>query len=452
MTSLRKINNCGFSILEVISALFIFSVITLTIYSSFQVGFKSLLRSKHRVAAAALANEKMEIIRNLPYNSIGTEGGVPSGSLPQNEEVWKSNQRFDVHTYIRYVDDPFDGVEGGNPSDDIPTDYKEVKIEVTWAGVSVGHGVILVSKFVPDGVETNVGGGTLKLNVLDGGGEGIPGVSTRIVNDEVDPHKDISTFTDASGTALLVGMPPGDRNYQISISKDGYESVTTLPPYPESSFDPADVHASVIEGALNTKGIVINKLSNLRINSKDTAGQTLPNMHLNLKGGRVIGTEHGKTDELYSYDEENLSTGAEGSIELNDASPGIYYLELAEAGYTLIGSDVDLPIALAADENLEVSLIIADNEADSLVVDVLNSVTEEPIMDASVRLFNGTDFDETLVTGDRGQVYFPPSTDPPTVLEKGDYTLEVMADEYQSYSGNVSIDKLIQERIELTPS
>ena len=49
----------GFSILEVIAAVFIFSIVTISIYGSFSAGLKSLAQSKHRIAATELANEKM---------------------------------------------------------------------------------------------------------------------------------------------------------------------------------------------------------------------------------------------------------------------------------------------------------------------------------------------------------------------------------------------------------
>ena len=86
-----------------------------------------------------------------------------------------------MHTFIRYVDDPEDGL-GAADENHVTTDYKEVKVEVTWPGVATGHGVKVVSKFVPNGAESDVGGGTFRLNVLDGSGAGLPGVAVHIVN------------------------------------------------------------------------------------------------------------------------------------------------------------------------------------------------------------------------------------------------------------------------------
>ena len=441
----------GFSIIEVISAIFIFSIVTITIYGSFSAGLKSLSQSKHRVAAAELANEKMEIIRNMLYEDIGTIGGAPAGPIPQNETVWKSNQKFNVHTFIRYTPDPFDDAENGTPEDEVPTDYKEVKIRVSWAGINPNQGVKVVSKFVPNGVETEVGGGTFRLNILDGTGAGLDGAEVNIVNNELNPPININTFTDSYGSVLLGGMPAGDRNYEISVSKDGYESVTTLPPYPETpSFEPTDVHASVIENQLNTKAVIIDKLADLRVFSKNIQDEAFPNADFSLTGGRVIGKTVPDGNDVTNYS-ENHSTDANGGANITDIPPGKYNITLNEPGYTLIGSDVDFPLALEPGQSREVNLIIASNTENSLIVTVKDSQTNLAVSGASVRLFNGVDFDSTLVTGQMGQVYFPPNTDPPTPLNSGDYTLEVTADGYENYSSSVTINQLTQTQVNLVP-
>ena len=447
MKNFRK----GFSILEVIAAVFIFSIVTITIYGSFSAGLKSLAQSKHRVAATELANEKMEIIRNMPYSDIGTQGGIPSGILPQNETVWKSNQKFNVHTFIRYVDDSSDGL-GQEDTNQVTTDYKEVKVEVSWPGVKPGYGVKTVSNFVPDGVETDVGGGSFRLNVIDGSGASLSGTAVQIVNSDNSPPTDINTYTDTYGTILLSGILAGDRNYQITVSKDGYESVATLPPYPTTSFDPTDVHASVMEGDLNTKAIIIDKLSNLHIFARDILDydHLFSGIHFNLKGGRVIGLVYGTTTEVTNYD-QNLITGASGDVSVGGISPGKYNVTLNEPGYTVISTDPVLPIALAPDQNLEVNLVLASNTTNSLIVTVKDSQTGSVLPNVSVRLANGSGFDVTQVTGEEGRVYFPPNTDPPTVLVAGDYTLEVSETNHQSSSQPVTINQLTQKEVLLDP-
>jgi hypothetical protein len=445
----KKNQKKGFSIVEVVTAIGIFSIVFVTVYGSFKSGLASLVQSRHRTEAAALANEKMEIIRNLPYALVGTQGGVPAGSLPQNESVTKSNQKFNVHTFVRYVDDAQDGI-GAVDQNHVMTDYKEIKVEVTWPGALTDHGVKAVSKFVPNGVESDVGGGTFRLNVLDGSGAGLPGASVHIVNGSVTPNVDISTFTDSYGTILMSGMPAGDRNYQIMVSKDGYETVSTSPPYPITAYDPTDVHASVVEDDLNTKAIIIDKLSGFHIFARDILDydHLFPNMHLHITGGRVIGFVYGTTTPITNYD-QNIVTGSGGDASVSGISAGKYEITLNEAGYMVVGADPVLPAAIAPDQNPDINLILASTTANSLLVTVKNSLTGSLLPNATVHLFNGSGTDVSLITGEKGQVYFPPNTDPPTNLAAGNYTLEVIASGYITHSETVAINQLIQKEVQL---
>jgi len=445
----------GFSILEVIAAVFIFSIVTISIYGSFSAGLKSLAQSKHRIAATELANEKMEIIRNMNYADIGTQGGIPSGSLPQNETVWKSNQKFNVQTTIRYIDDPLDGVVP-NDSNGVSRDFREARVEVTWGGIQLGKGVVLVSNIVPNGVESESGGGTLRFNTIDSTGVGIEGASVHIENNVLDPRYEDNFQTDSTGSILLAGMPVGDQTYEFSVSKSGYETVATLPPYPTNpSYEPVDLHGSVIEGELNSKAIIIDKLGSISLVSKNINDQIVPNVNFNLEGGRILGqtvVDPPQVSETVYKHNINSETDSGGNYTLNDASPGNYTLTVSEPGFTLIGAETPLmPFSLVPDQDAILTLIIADNTVDSLVVKVFNDATGERINGASVRVWDGASFDQTLVTGVAGQVFFPPVVDPPVTLTAGQYNLEVSASGFQSYSGTVDINQLTQKEIKLLP-
>lgn len=444
----------GFSILEVVAAIFIFSIVTVTIYGSFSAGLKSIARSKHRVAATELANEKMEIVRNMPYSDIGTQDGVPSGVLPQNETVWKSNQKFNVRTTIIYIDDSLDGVAGGTPNDKVSRDYKEARIEVIWGDIEWGKGVVLVSRFVPNGVENESGGGTFVLNVIDSTGQGISGTEAHIVNSHSNPQVDTTMQTDSTGSILLAGMPSGDRNYEISTSKDSYESVSTLPPYPATAYDPTDIHGSVEEGGLSSKSIIFDQTGTITITSEDLNSNLVPSMHFHLKGGRILGTTRDIPSQSVFNCNQDLSTDSGGNLVLENMSPGNYTVGFTESGYTLIGTEAPLlHFSLAPVQSLGVTLLVVDNSINSLIATIKNPITDEPISGASVRVYNGTDFDQALTTGDSGRVYFPPNLDPPVTMISGPYSIEVTASGYNNYSGSIEINQLAQKEIEmvLTP-
>src|SRR5690606_13925038 len=100
--------------------------------------------NRARISAKHLAQEKMELIRNLPYDEIGTQGGIPSGSLLQNESIQQNGLNFNVKTDIIYIDDPFDDT---SPDDLLPTDYKRVRVDVSWGGITPSRNPIV---FVTD--------------------------------------------------------------------------------------------------------------------------------------------------------------------------------------------------------------------------------------------------------------------------------------------------------------
>ncbi|MCX6762533.1 MAG: carboxypeptidase-like regulatory domain-containing protein [Candidatus Moranbacteria bacterium] len=451
----KKIIKNGFSILEVVAAIGIFMVVFVSVYGSFSAGLRSLSQSKHRIAATQLANEKMEIIRNLPYLDVGTQGGAPSGSLPQEETVWRSNQKFKVRTTIRYIDSPLDGQEP-NDSNGVSRDFREARVEVIWGSIQWGKGIILISNIVPDGVENESGGGTLRFNVIDSTGTGVSGADVHITNNATDPNIDIPTQTDSTGSVLLAGMPVGDQTYEFSVSKSGYESVTTLPPYPTNpSYEPVDLHGSVIEGELNSKAIIMDKLGSISLVSKNISDQIVPNVNFNLRGGRILGQTvvdpPAVPETVYKHNIDS-ETDSGGNYSLDEASPGNYTLLVNEPGLTLVGTETALlPFSLVPEQDANMTLIMADNNINSLVIKIFNNATGEKINGASVRVWDDAGFNQTLVTGAAGQVYFPPNLDPPVTMGAKPYNIAVSAEKFTSYTDTVSINRLTQKEVRLIP-
>jgi len=213
------------------------------------------------------------------------------------------------------------------------------------------------------------------------------------------------------------------------------------------------VHASVVESNLNTKAIIIDKLSSLHILFHEIGdySQMIPNVHFNLKGGRVIGLVYATITPVTNYD-QNLVSGSEGNADAVDIAPGKYQVTLNEPGYTVIAVDPPLPIALAPGQDLNEDFLLASNTVNSLIVNVKDSQTGSVLPNASVRLHNSSGFDITQVTGQEGRVFFPPNTDPVTVLNSGSYTLDVSEPNHQTVSQSINISNLIQKNISLVPN
>lgn len=197
------------------------------------VGLSTLLRTSLQVAsiskaksiATTIAGSQMEYVRSLPYDSVGTIAGIPSGPIPQNSVVTQNAIDFNVRTFIQYHDDAADGL-GGLDSNGIIIDYKIIKISVTYTIGGTSRTVDVISNYSPIGIETTNGGGTLRINVLNAAGVGISGASVRIVDSVRSPTVDVTTFSDITGTVFLPGAAPSS-NYQVFVTKNGYSSAQT---------------------------------------------------------------------------------------------------------------------------------------------------------------------------------------------------------------------------------
>src|SRR5680860_1001385 len=152
--------NSGFTLIEALTLLFIFSVIMVTFYNVIAVGSRYISSARNRLGAISAANERMEIIRNLKYEDIGTDGGAISGGIQQDENVTENANHYNIYTTVEYSDDAFDGLY---PTDTVPNDYKKVTVKVSWNGGK--ESVSLVSGFVPSGLEVaNPGDGLSRIH------------------------------------------------------------------------------------------------------------------------------------------------------------------------------------------------------------------------------------------------------------------------------------------------
>lgn len=446
----------GFTLVEMLFFLFIFAVATTAFYKILTTGMQLVLESKYRLGAVALANEKMEIIHNLQYDSIGTTTGIPTGSLLANEEVIAGKRTYHVNTFVQYVDDPLDGlIDSG---DTIPNDYKRVKVKVSWDSFTGTQKVVsLISRFVPPGMEVASGDGILSINIIDSAGVGVPQAAVHIVNTSISPQIDINQQTGNNGNLMFPGASESIQKYAITVSKNGYETVATVDPA-GMAYSPIDLHASVVMGLLNTKSIVIDLVSNLKIKSINQFGEAIPDVGFHLEGGRILGTDTlvVPAETVYILDSDE-STGADGELTFANQSPGQFFLTniASVSGHTLVGVN---PITefvggtykfsiLPTGNAKEVELKFANNEENSLWVKVLNNSDNLPLNGASVKLTNASGFSAEVLTSFDGGAFFVNSS---LALDPGDYTLEVTADGFQTLTGlPVSVDKLTNVEVKL---
>lgn len=444
--------------------LFVFSVITVTFYSTWSLGTRYIILAKNRMVASALANEKMEVIRNLAFEDIAHTTGSPAGNLLQDEDIIRSGGTYRVHTQIVNRDDDFDGTLGGSPNDVDFIDYKDVKLTVSWG--NIGQSVTRSSRFVPAGIEQSAAGyGILVVNVTSDkdGGALVSGATVRVQN--IALGYDETNTTDSMGRLMLVGIPESIQEYVITVSKSGYETVATLPPYPTTAFNPTHEHASVVELAINTADIYQNELADLRVETKDSLGADAADIEYHLFGGKEIGMD--ATDPTVSiYDQAqsdpNDTTDGSGENDYGNVSPGPYFFRLMEANTTLIGLDrtsthPSTPLenywefSLDPDESVVVVASVSPDTATGALFVVTNDADGKPIPSASVHLTSATPFDDTDTTDAIGYSFFPRDATP-FVAGTYDYTVSVAG--FTDVTGQVTVSSgaIETETVSMTAS
>lgn len=66
------------------------------IFGLFVLGLRSSQEGERRIVGIALANERAEMIRNLPYASVGTTNGIPAGSIAQSETIVRNSNTYTI--------------------------------------------------------------------------------------------------------------------------------------------------------------------------------------------------------------------------------------------------------------------------------------------------------------------------------------------------------------------
>ncbi|MFA5961146.1 MAG: carboxypeptidase-like regulatory domain-containing protein [Parcubacteria group bacterium] len=443
----------AFMLIEALTLLFIFSLITVTFYSVFAVGLRYIQDAKNRLGALAIANEKLEIVHNLAYDNIGTVGGTISGNIPQDQDISENTRHYHVHTEVVYVDDPYDGVAA---SDTVWfEDYKKVSITVSWINTGNTEEVKLISRFVPPGLEIpHIGDGILSVNIFSDqpGGGGIADSNVHIYNPETGINTSLDT--DGSGNATFIGSSVTDsiQKYQITVTKAGYETVVTMPPYPDSLYNPIDIHASVVtgSGSVNLKNIVQNQLANIRISVVDYLDAPIDNANFHLSGGRTLGTDIAEPfAPVYNLDEDG-TTDSSGQKFFNSVSPGEYNFSLAGStfdDYEIVNIDPIAPFSLlSVDGTLDVKVKLASKASTALFV-ILLDASDAPIVGAKIKLTNSAlSYDKELETTSEGKVFFPDSSDP---FLPETYHMKITADGFSDNESDVVVTAGSLKKVEI---
>jgi len=256
----------GLTLIELLITVAVFVTIFTGLFGIVQYTSKLILNSSMKLTALSLANDRMEYFRSLPYNDVGTISGIPPGTIPQNSTSTINGTVFVERVLVEYVDDPADGVLTATTTDSngIPSDYKRIKVEISWdVNTQINGSIFLVSNIVPRSIETTVGGGSVRINVIDENSVPLPGAVVRLINASTTPPIDVSRFSDVSGIALFSGAPAAS-NYQVIVTGDGYSTDQTYAVSPTIPI-PTTAPFTVLEADISTLTFQVDELGAIEV-------------------------------------------------------------------------------------------------------------------------------------------------------------------------------------------
>ena len=172
----------GSTLLDIVVGTAILLTVFVGLFGVLQLGPHLATDNKSRTGALALALERIELVRSLDYDDIGTlEGGDqnnghgndPDGSDAGNpgqgeggplgddyellstyyEYITLNGVDYTRRTRVVYHDDAADGIGTGPDENHKIQDYKVVRVSVAWEGRNEPRVITLVSNFAPQGIE-----------------------------------------------------------------------------------------------------------------------------------------------------------------------------------------------------------------------------------------------------------------------------------------------------------
>jgi hypothetical protein len=377
------------------------------------------------------------VIHNLTYREVATTDGWPQGDVPSEQVENIDNINYTIKTEVSYYDDPYDSTV---PIDTLGSDYKKVKIEVTWDKFESGNPVILYTDISPRGAEeAEQPGGVLSVEVFDDNNNPVPGASINVVNNNLGIN--FSDSTNVEGRRLFYSVTPDPNpNYSVNVSKAGFTSdytseITAALP------DPNKPHLSIYEGEISEVSLIIDLVSTLNILTQTNAEvpESIGDVQLNIIGEKSLGSD-GENQPVVKNKYEDVATDGSGQLTLSDVEWDNYAITEDHVDYDIAEINPPDPVVLDVAENKNVTISLVEHADHTLRIIVLDSMNN-PVPDASVRIF-GTGYDETIQTSTVGQVFFTP-------LTQDNYTLEITKDGYVNFNDTIDVENQTTREISL---
>lgn len=435
----------GFTLVETMVASAIMVIFIMSAALIVQTGIQAIGNAKLRAEATRIAQERLEQVRNLSYEDVGTVGGIPPGQLLAHEIVTINGVNFTVDTTVLFVDDAYDGKA---PTDLLPVDYKRIRVSVAWSGLfSSKEPLILLTDVSPRGVETAMNAGTLSILVFDSQGIPVTGAAVHI-EAAVTPAVNMDVSTDDNGMVIIPGAPICSGCYKITATKNGYTTDRTYGT--DEVATPTNPHVTILNGLVSHVSFAIDIPATITVkvtHDKSMSYSPFMGVQFILKGTKEIGRDT-LDDPVYKVN-RTITSSTGGLASVSDLEWDTYSISLPPASSVdLAGCWPFMPISVLPATTSNVTIVSKANSAHSLLVQLSNEL-QQPISLAAIELSRigeiATESTGVSPNGDWSQAFF-------SNLSVSNYNIKITADGYATISGTVGINGDIKESYKLSTS
>ncbi len=260
-------NNAGFTLVEVLIAILILSIIATSGTMAFVYAVQLSRSNEYKLMTMNIANDRIEYIRSLKFSEVGTKAvvggttiyGDPKGDILQTETKTVSGVKYTINTTIGWED------QSGWDLEDVDWDYKSVKVEVIPAlpGKSEDYTKTVETLVTRDSMQPVLVGGNISMRMVRGWSEDatetIPVTNIR-VSLTSGPNAPRQIRTSAEGIARFLDLTAG--NYNVKLEP----SIIGMMLHPGQ---PSDWGVNVVRGDTKAKEFMVEYPCHLKINLKD---------------------------------------------------------------------------------------------------------------------------------------------------------------------------------------
>lgn len=377
----------GTSLIDLVISIAIVTVLFGGVYLVYFSIETAIANVSVRSAATNVVENEIEIIRNLPYGSVGTVSGIPSGVIPQTQTITYGNFSFVVNTTVLNIDDPFDS----SPSSSPVVDYKLVDVEATCPFCQNFAPVEITTTVASRNLTAGTPYGSIFVNAIDADGIGVPEASVEVVNASVTPSIDVIDTTNASGVLELIGVPTSTQGYQIFVSKSGYSSAQTYPQGAAGNPNPVSPNITVASGTVSSVTLSIDTVASVTVSTTDMVCVPIASVPISIQGTKVIGT----SPNVLKFS-TTTKTNASGSFAL-PMEWDTYTFSMTSSSQDVAGTIPEDPLTIDPGAMQNFQFVLAPASDPSLLVGAYDATTGAGILGASITVSKGG-FSETETT------------------------------------------------------